>query len=90
MALRLYKLVRTDSYDYGYAKAIVVAESEQQALTIHPDGKHKVYQECVGEQEDSDRCGDWTTIEYVSCSLVGIAHPTLKVGTVVLHTYHDC
>ena len=81
--MNLYKISQTINDDYDtFDSAVVVAEPEEQARMIHPNGR-----EWDGK---SGRWDSWVDSENVSVLLVGKAHSRYDnhSGTVIVSSYN--
>ena len=68
--MNIYKISQSSNDDYDtYDSAIVIAENEEDAKTIHPNG------DCDWPNLESDRrCWDWVTdLRLIKVELIGVA-----------------
>jgi len=92
--LTLNKRIRHDMFD----SAVVIASSEEEARTIHPNGRNR-WNEEVDEDEDeeedswhqdfkdSDPMSSWGRPDQVTAELIGTASSG-EVGDVIVSSYN--
>lgn len=82
MYLKLWLIERPQFGGYDtYSDAVVVAETADDARSIHPNG--------TGEPlDDNDPYGTWVTFDEVKAKLIGVAEPSLEAGSVVCASFH--
>ena len=74
--MKLYLIWQNDNNDYDtYDSAVVVAESEEDAKTIHPYNKEPV-------TEVNEGYSSWTTINNVNVKYIGEAAENQKRGVI--------
>jgi len=83
--MKIYKIERTDKWSYDdYDSAVVAAESEDDARSIHPDVEYEVL--CAREQlENGRQNGDvhgWTLREYIKVTYLGEADSSIGRGVI--------
>ena len=72
--MNLYLITQSVNNDYDtYDSAVVAAESEEKAKTIHPAG----YKDWDGKAADY---GSWCGIEHVEVELIGVATGSIESG----------
>jgi hypothetical protein len=78
--MKLYLVFTTadDRFD-AYSRAVVAADSEDEARRIHPDGESLV-------KVDEDALGTWVPFKYVQAEYLGEARAGMKPG-VILASY---
>ena len=75
--MNIYLLGRTTLAGYdNYDSAVVVAESEEQEKSIHPNGTGNPVTNSVAAYET------WVPIEQVSVELIGTAKPYVPGGVI--------
>lgn len=88
MLTRLYKLSRPEgnrAYYDEYAGAVVVAYSEDEARKIFPSETMEL---SLNWWQDDNKGTGWLPIKDVVVTEIGLAHPSLKPGTVVLESFN--
>lgn len=92
MSLNLYLISQTKNDDYDtYSDAVVAAENEAQAKTIHPDGR--TLPPAAALDEDGDPI-DWqyrtwvTNPQDVTARLIGKAAEGVKPLEVICASFH--
>ena len=89
--MNIYLLTQEEKCGYGlYASVVVVAESEEQAKTIHPDYSDKG----IIAQKDDDRWNNkWTfwasSPEKVEVKFIGRADKNIKEPTIILKSFNE-
>lgn len=79
MSLKLFRISQTVNKDYDtYDLAVVVAENEDDARRIHPDGRGLKWVDV----------GDWCSPEHVAVEFVGIPDELFKAGDVVCASFN--
>lgn len=84
--MNLYLISQDANNDYDtYSDAVVVAESEEAAKLIHPDGSKTL----PTAEDDEWRYRDWVKIpDQVNAKLVGTAAEGLQAGQVICASFH--
>jgi hypothetical protein len=78
--MNLYLISQEVNSDYDtYSDAVVAAESEDEARSIHPSG--------VKNDLTRSTTSDWTSPENVAVRLIGVATPFTKSG-VICSSFH--
>ena len=73
----IYKISQRENNGYDtYDSAIVVAESEEEARLIHPNGR-SVF--------DDD---EWCKPKYVKVELIGVASDEIELGTIICASFN--
>jgi hypothetical protein len=85
----LYRITLDSSIDYDmYDSAVVIATSEEEARTIHPDGRHRWDEESKDWGTTfSGTIGSWGRPEQVTVELIGIASSG-EIGDVVVSSFN--
>ena len=87
----LYKLTLNTSIGYDmYDSAVVIASSEEEARTIHPNGRNRWDEEEASWNPNtnySGPIGSWGTPDQVSAELIGTASSG-EVGDVVVSSFN--
>jgi len=91
--MKIYKISQDENNDYDtYDSAIVVAENEEEARKIHPNGDYDYkehespnpYLENKNEYEKADEdYGTWARKKFVKVEYIGEANANIKKGVIV-------
>lgn len=91
----IYKISQTKNDDYDtYDSAIVVAESEEKAKLIHPNGfyicedgifyRYSYHEKFVSRWKDES----WCELNHVKAELIGTASDDLECGAVICASFN--
>ena len=86
--MNLYLLTQSVNRGYDtYDSCVVAAESEAEAVRMHPGGT-RVWSDALlwvrpDGNTDDYAMWDWCHPSQVDCSLVGVAHESLPVGVLI-------
>ena len=85
--MNLYLITQSENDEYDtYDSAVVVADSAEEAVNIHPDDGGD---EAVARRSDYWRCSVWASKpENVTAKFIGVADEELEGGTVVLASFN--
>lgn len=83
--MEIYLISQSVNDDYDtYDSAIVIAESEEEAKKIHPDGNYdyKENNTLLRFNESDEDYGSWAKKEYIEVKLIGVANKDAIKGVV--------
>ena len=89
MSLKLYRISQTVNTGYDtFDSAVVVAESEEDARLVHPDGIGAKWDGETWKSKRTMGMQTWCAPEDVQVEFVGIADERFKAGDVVCASFN--
>ena len=90
--MNIYKIWREDDIDYDtYDSAIVIADNEEYAIKIHPNG-YAVFKFHVWMNEVNNSISDcedeWCSIDNVKVELIGVADEMYAEPCVIVSSFN--